>query len=110
VIPFRKVFECAAPASGYSDGGVHGTSAQASTVRSVSTINPHAAGIDIGATHHVVAVGPDRDPTPVRTFCTFSGDLHALAEWLHAVGITTVAMESMACTGFRRRTAITPQR
>jgi transposase len=59
-----------------------------------STINPHAAGIDIGATHHVVAVGPDRDPTPVRTFCTFSGDLHALAEWLPAVGITTVAMES----------------
>jgi transposase len=59
-----------------------------------STINPHAAGIDIGATHHVVAVGPDRDPTPVRTFCTFSGDLHALADWLRAVGITTVAMES----------------
>ena len=27
-----------------------------------STINPHAAGIDIGATHHVVAVSPDRDP------------------------------------------------
>ncbi len=59
-----------------------------------STINPHAAGIDIGATHHVVAVGPDRDPTPVRTFCTFSGDLHALADWLQALGITTVAMES----------------
>ena len=59
-----------------------------------STINPHAAGIDIGATHHVVAVGRDRDPTPVRTFCTFSGDLHALADWLQAVGITTVAMES----------------
>src|SRR3954463_2671942 len=59
-----------------------------------STINPHAAGIDIGATHHVVAVGPDRDATPVRTFCTFSGDLHALADWLQAVGITTVAMES----------------
>jgi transposase len=59
-----------------------------------STINPHAAGIDVGATHHVVAVAPDRDPSPVRTFCTFSGDLHALADWLHAVGITTVAMES----------------
>src|SRR5687768_6308100 len=57
-------------------------------------IQPHAAGIDIGATHHVVAVGADRDPTPVRTFRTFSGDLHALADWLQAVGITTVAMES----------------
>ena len=59
-----------------------------------STINPHAAGIEIGATHHVVAVASDRDPTPVRTFCPFSGDLHALADWLHTVGITTVAMES----------------
>jgi transposase len=58
------------------------------------TINPHAAGIDIGATHHVVAVAADRDPTPVRTFRTFSGDLHQLADWLKAVGITTVAMES----------------
>ena len=59
-----------------------------------SAINPHTAAIDIGATHHVVAVAPDRDPTPVRTFCTFSGDLHALADWLQAVGITTVALES----------------
>ena len=49
-----------------------------------STITPHAAGINIGATHHVVAVGPNRDPTPVRTFCTFSGDLHALTDWSSA--------------------------
>ena len=59
-----------------------------------STINPHAAGIDIGATHHVVAVAAGRDPVPVRTFRTFSGDLHQLADWLQAVGITTIAMES----------------
>src|SRR5262249_55018097 len=59
-----------------------------------STIHPCAAGIDIGATAHVVAVPPERDPAPVRTFRTFSGELHQLAAWLHAVGITTVAMES----------------
>jgi hypothetical protein len=59
-----------------------------------STINPHAAGIDIWAMHHVVAVSQDGDPTPVRTVSTFSGDLHALADWLRTVGITTVAMES----------------
>ena len=59
-----------------------------------STIHPHAAGLDIGSTFHVVAVAPDRDPTPVRTFRSFSGDLHQLADWLHAVGITSVAMES----------------
>lgn len=57
-------------------------------------VHPHAAGIDIGSRWHVVAVGPDRDPEPVRTFCSFTNDLNALADWLCAVGITTVAMES----------------
>jgi transposase len=59
-----------------------------------STINHDAAGLDVGATFHVVAVAPDRDEQPVRTFGTFSGDLHRLADWLQKVGITTVAMES----------------
>jgi len=60
----------------------------------LSTINPDAAGIDIGSTFHVVAVPRDRDDQPVRTFRTFSSDLHQLADWLAQVGITTVAMES----------------
>ena len=64
------------------------------TAGRLSTINPDAAGIDVGATFHVVAVPGDRDDRPVRTFRTFSGDLHQLADWLTAVGITTVAMES----------------
>src|SRR5437763_6430869 len=59
-----------------------------------SRIHPLAAGIDVGATSHVVAVPSERDAKPVRTFRTFSGDLHHLAEWLSAVGITTIAMES----------------
>lgn len=57
-------------------------------------INPTAAGIDCGATTHYVAVGPDRDPTPVRPFATVTGELHRLADWLAACGVTTVAMES----------------
>jgi transposase len=60
----------------------------------LSTINPDAAGIDVGSTFHVVAVPADRDDEPVRTFRTFSGDLHRLADWLEATGIKTVAMES----------------
>ena len=43
--------------------------------RDLSTIHPDAAAIDIGATMHVAAVGPDRDTEPVRTFQTFTGDL-----------------------------------
>jgi transposase len=57
-------------------------------------INPNAAGIDCGSAEHVVAVPPDRDAMPVRTFPTFTGDLLRLAEWLHACGVTSVAMEA----------------
>ena len=57
-------------------------------------VNLHAAGIDIGAESHWVAVPADRDPTPVREFSSFSADLHALADWLVSCGITTVAMEA----------------
>ena len=42
----------------------------------------------------MVAVPPDRDERPVRTFRTFSSDLHQLADWLKEVGVKTVAMES----------------
>lgn len=60
----------------------------------LSTINEHAAGLDVGSTFHVVAVRSDQDDEPVRTFRSFTGDLHAMADWLKSVGIKTVAMES----------------
>ena len=60
----------------------------------LTRIHPDAAAIDIGATRHTVAIPPGRDPEPVRTFATFTGDLHRLADWLEQSGITTVAMES----------------
>ncbi|MFA6412218.1 MAG: IS110 family transposase [Syntrophales bacterium] len=59
-----------------------------------SVVHPHAAGIDIGATFHIVAVSPDHDPTPVRKFQSFTTDLHSLSQWLREVGVTSVAMES----------------
>jgi transposase len=57
-------------------------------------VNPNAAGIDCGSEEHHVAVPPSRDATPVRSFKTFTTDLHRLADWLTACGVTTVAMES----------------
>jgi transposase len=57
-------------------------------------INPNAAGIDCGSAEHFVAVPPDRDPTPVRSFQTFTGDLYRLADWLAACHVTSVAMEA----------------
>jgi transposase len=56
--------------------------------------HPNAAGIDIGSASHFVAVPPDRDDVPVREFRSFTVDLGALADWLHACGVDTVAMES----------------
>lgn len=70
------------------------SSAEPACSASLPTIHSHAAGIDIGSRIHVVAVGNDRDEQPVRTFATFTGDLHRIAEWLRSVGVTTVAMES----------------
>jgi transposase len=55
-----------------------------------------AAGIDVGASELFVAIGADRDPHPVRSFDTFTRDLHALADWLVQCGIRSVP----ASTGF----------
>ena len=57
-------------------------------------VNLYAAGIDVGATSHFVAVPEELDTQPVREFAAFTGDLNRLADWLVEIGITTVAMES----------------
>src|SRR5918911_3086736 len=62
--------------------------------RAMPSVPPHAAAIDIGATLHVAAVGPDRAPEPVLSFGTFTADLHRMADWFERCGVRTVAMES----------------
>jgi transposase len=62
--------------------------------REFSLVHPNAAAIDIGATMHMAAVGPDCDPEPVRSFGTFTGDLHRLVDWFADCGVKTVVMES----------------
>ena len=57
-------------------------------------LHPDAAGIDVGASELYVAVSADRDPQTVRSFPTFTRDLHTLADWLEQCGIHSVAMES----------------
>jgi transposase len=83
----------------------------------LKSLNPHAAGMDVGAAEMWVAVPPGAAPagsTPpgaappefwrgqvpddtferVRRFGTFTADLQAIARWLRQCGVTTVAMES----------------
>jgi hypothetical protein len=65
----------------------------------------HAAGIDIHAGVHWVAVPPGDAPPPardhppnlpahVRSIGTCTADLVALADWLAQCGVTSIAMES----------------
>ena len=58
------------------------------------TVNPHAAGVDIGA-HAIMACVPDGDDQQiVRAFGTYTADLESLADWCIDRGIQTVAMAS----------------
>lgn len=57
-------------------------------------INLSAAGIDVGANSHFVAIPPGYDEISVREFTSFTTDLNAMAAWLKRCGIKTIAMES----------------
>jgi transposase len=59
-----------------------------------TVVHPRAAGIDVGNRWHWVCVPPDSPAPTVRKFGTFTIDLQAIADWLIACGVTTVAMES----------------
>ena len=60
----------------------------------LSQVNLNAAGVDVGASSHFVAVPQDRAEFPVREFEAFTADPYRLAEWLSECGVETVAMES----------------
>jgi transposase len=55
---------------------------------------PNAAGIDVGASSHWVAVPPHLAEESVREFGAMTDDLNRLADWLLACGVDTVALES----------------
>ena len=67
---------------------------QRDEMMSLEVVHANAAGIDIGNATHYVAVPPDRDAEPVRTFECFTEDLRKMADWLAQCGIVTVAMQS----------------
>lgn len=59
---------------------------------SMTIVNPHAAGIDVGSRSHFVAVGQNKED--VREFGVYNEDLQAMVLWLRENQIATVAMES----------------
>ena len=62
--------------------------------RGLSQVNLNAAGIDVGASSHFVAVSEDCSDQSVREFAAYTADLYLLAEWLGGCGVETVVMES----------------
>ena len=62
--------------------------------RTMPMVHPNAAAIDVGATMHVAAVRADRTLEPMRSFGTFTTDLHRLVDWFMECGVETVVMES----------------
>ena len=91
----------AAMLEGYDDGkseeretsGKGHTGSGASAGRTVR-VNLNAAGIDVGASSHFVAVSADRAEPPVREFAAFTADLYRPADWLEECGVETAVMES----------------
>src|SRR5246127_1790398 len=62
--------------------------------RALPMVHPNAAAIDVGARMHVAAGGKNRTAEPVRSFGTFTTDLHRLVDWFAECGVETVVMES----------------
>src|SRR5258708_5784147 len=63
-------------------------------VERVEVVHPNAAGLDIGSREIYGCLPPDRAEEVVKVFGTFTPDLQALADWLVANRVDTVAMES----------------
>ncbi len=62
--------------------------------REDDTVFPNAAGIDVGASSHWVAVPRPLADEPIREFGAMTDDLNAMADWLLACGVDVVALES----------------
>jgi len=65
--------------------------------RDMSPVHPNAAAIDIGAKMHVAV----RTGIPVRTFNTFTDDLHRLADWFEQCGSRRSSWNPPGSIGFQ---------
>ena len=73
---------------------VKGARRQGNLPAELSRVNLNAAGVDVGAGSHFVAVPEGRCQQSVSEFGSFTADLYRLADWLEECEVETVAMES----------------
>src|ERR1700726_4748962 len=64
------------------------------TQRTMQIVPGKRPAIDNGGTMHMAALRADRTSEPVRSFGTFTTDLHQLVDWFTECGVETVVMES----------------
>ncbi len=62
--------------------GMMSTGQSSAKPAGLSQLNLNAAGIDVGATSHFVAVPANHAEQSVREFAAFTADLYRLADWL----------------------------
>jgi transposase len=96
-IPIRNLMNCAAQPFRWcqqEELKMNPKTSKSRHGRKMPLVHPNAAAIDVGATMHMAAVRADRAPEPVRSFGTFTADLHRLIDWFTQCGVETVVMES----------------
>ena len=62
--------------------------------QALRVVHRNCAGVDLGKAKHYVAVPECADERPVRSFASFTDELHAMAAWLKSCGVEIVAMEA----------------
>lgn len=63
-------------------------------LNALEQINLNAAGLDVGDDEVWACVPAGRDENSVRSFPTFTADIHHLADWLAECHVETIAMEA----------------
>jgi len=74
--------------------GKGGAKATLAELNALEQINLNAAGLDVGDDEIWACVPAGRDELSVRSFPTFTADLHQLADWLVQCKVDTVALEA----------------
>jgi transposase len=64
------------------------------SMQSFEIVAPNCAGLDIGSETHYACIPEDRPEPRVRSFGSFTSDLHEMGRWLASSGVEKVFMES----------------
>src|SRR5439155_20366092 len=101
-IPIRNLINCAAQPFRWrqQEEEMNPKRSKSRHDRKMPMVHPNAAAIDIGATMHMAAVRGDRAQEPVRSFGTFTADLHRLGMSRSLLNIEKRSLPWLTLCGF----------